>query len=90
MKYALIAEINSIYQDRIAEKFVDHISEEIVALFDKKEDAKKYINDSKLKKPIILSFTSKKLFKKNSLLWNASGARVEEYGNPEYPINPTL
>lgn len=61
-----------------------------MALFDNKEDALKYIDDSKLKNPIKVSFGSDQIFKQKSLLCNAESARVEEYGEPEYILNPTL
>jgi hypothetical protein len=90
MKYALIAEYNDVYQEKIGESFLDHHSEEIVALFDDEQDAKNYIKESKLKQPKRQAFSSPIIFKSKSLLSCAESARVEPYGEPEYPLNPKL
>ena len=90
MKYALIAEINNAYQERIGESFLDHYSEEIVALFDDKQKALDYIKESKLKHPQKFSYGSDKIFKNKSLLSSAKSARIEEHGEPEYILNPKL
>jgi hypothetical protein len=90
MTYVLITEVNEVYQEIIGESFTEHWSDEIVALFDDEQDAKDYVRKARLKKPVRGSFSSTKLFHKKSLLWNASGVRVKEYSNLDYPINPTL
>lgn len=60
--------------------------EEIVAIFDTKELAYKYIDDSRLKKP-----QRHKIFRSSSLLQGCEYAEVEEYHpEPDPPHNPVI
>lgn len=90
MRYALIAEINNVYQHKKGWAFEDHWSDEVVALFDDKDNAYAYIEKARLEKPIVKQFSSIKNFKQNSLLKDATYASVVMYDNPNLPLNPTL
>lgn len=87
---ALIAEKNDIYQESPDGPFLDHWSEEIVALFSKEKLCLNYIEKSRLKHPKIESFTGVKRFKSRSLLADASFARIEKYVVPLIPIDPEM
>ena len=88
--YALVGHYNDVYQEHIGEPFKDHRRDEIVALFNKKEDAKEYIEKSRLKKEIHRSFDHPKVFRDKSLLRSCEGAHVEKYNEESYPIDPEI
>lgn len=88
--WALIAEYSDIYQEKIGGPFLDHYSEEIVALFSSFEAAAAYRAKSLLKHPKRRNYGSDVVFRQRSLLRAAEGARIEEYEEPSYPIDPEL
>ena len=88
--FELVGIKNDVYSDKIDEIMVDHYSEEVLAIFDKKEDAKEYIEKSKLKKPFRYHFrSSERRFKSNSLLCDCEDVEIREQNcfskhNPVY------
>lgn len=87
--YALKAEYEEVYQEKIGGSFVTDSTTDIVALFDDENDAKEYIKKSKLKKKREQTYASDIVFKQNSLLSGATRAWVEEYFSVQYPFNPS-
>jgi hypothetical protein len=88
--YVLIGTRNDVYQDKIGEPFEDHYTEEQVALFTSEKEAKEYIEKARLKHPKRQSFGDTITFKRNSLLMGYEYAHVEEYDEPDLPINPKI
>ena len=77
--FELVGIINNVYSDTIDGDGEDHYSEEILATFDKKEDAEEYIEKSKLKKPPRYYFSSnERRFKADSLLVNCEYAEIRK------------
>lgn len=87
---ALIGEEVEVYQAKIDGRFNEHCSETIVALFISVEKAKEYIKKATLKHPKKQTFDSIKPFKSSSLLANYSSARIEEYYEESYEIDPEI
>lgn len=87
--YELIAEYNDFYQEEIGGPFKDHPCEEIVALFSSMYLAGRYIRKARLKNPV-RGVASTRVFRKNSLLYNAVAARIESHTPTDLPLNPTL
>ena len=88
--FALIGTEIDVYQEFISGPFEEHEEKDIIALFTTEEKAKAYIEKSRLKKPIRESFSSEKPFRATSLLRNCTYAEIEEWIQPEYPIDPEL
>lgn len=88
--YALIGEINDVYQDRPGGPFKDHWSEVIIALFTTEQLANEYIKKSRVPAPYYTKMNVTKYFEDESLLSNCQVARVEKYKEPQYEINPKL
>lgn len=88
--WALIAEYNDVYQERIGEPFEDHYSEEVVALFSSEERARAYEQASRLAQRQRRSFASDRVYRHRSLLCRAESARIEEWVEPSYPVDPVL
>lgn len=88
--YNLIGEFEEVYQESIGGSFKIHNYTDIVATFDDKKDAEKYIEKSKLKNSVTQSFAPKKVFKSKSLLRNCVDAYIEEYKNLTLPHNPKI
>lgn len=88
--FCIVGEREEIYQERIDEGFVSDYSEEVVATFDSREDAERYIRDSRLSVRIRNSFMHDYVFRSRSLLRDYIGARVEEFRPEVYVHNPSL
>jgi len=86
----LIGQENAIYQEVIAGPFLDHYFEEIVATFDTEEDAKDYIEKSRLKTPIKQTYFADTVFKKGSVLHSCVDAWIESDDKINVPHNPSL
>jgi len=77
MFFELIGKRSQIYPEK------EYNLEEVVAIFDKEEDAKKYIEKSRLKNPSV----SLSPFRNISLLGNYEKAEVRGFA---VPLNPPL
>ena len=86
----LIGQENSIYQEIKGGPFLDHFSEKVVATFDTDEDAKDYIEKSRLKISIKQTYSTDIVFKKGSLLRGCVDAWLESDDKINVPHNPTL
>lgn len=88
--YALIGQINDVYQERPGGLFKDHWSAVIIALFTTEQLANDYIAKSRVPAPYYIKPNVTKYFKDESLLSECQVARVEKYQKPNYEIDPTL
>jgi len=86
--WAIVGEFDEVYQERIGGNFEHHRSEEIVALFTSRQLAKAYMEKNRLKTVRRESFSGDRAFRQNSLLSRCEGAYIQEYFEPEYPIDP--
>ena len=86
----LIGQENSIYQEIKGGPFLDHFSEKVVATFDTDEDAKDYVEKSRLKTPIKQTYSADIVFRKDSLLRDYVDAWFENDDKINVSHNPTL
>jgi len=86
--FELVGISNEVGQERIGEPFLDHYTEDVVATFDKEEDAKAYIRESRLKHVQRRPYASDVVFKKGTLLRNCVSAYIQGHEDIEIPHNP--
>lgn len=88
--FVLVGIKNDVSQDTITGPFVNHYEKKYLATFDTEQMAQDYINKSMLPKPIKRSFSSKEVFKSQSLLRNCEYADIETWnGTPHNPVPPS-
>ena len=89
--FELVGTKVEVSQEYIGGDFERHETERVVATFDRREDAEDYIERSRLKNRIHVSFGSDIVFRKSSLLCNCESAEVIEKVEPEIPPhNPRM
>lgn len=90
-KYCIIGTEEEVGQDKIGGPFESTFKDEVVATFDKKEDALTYLEESRLKNIKKVTYGPDVVFKSKSLLRGFVSAHVALY-LPELPPphNPKL